>query len=151
MKRFIPMVGNEYGQLTVIERNMRYSSKNYHWNCRCSCGNLVVYAGTRLRAGHHNACVACTRNQKLEQENMTRLVQDSCNTINACYQDANGQDVFIRFDKEDLLEKELQELIDKREREFETQEIDALNDVENARSKLAKIEIVKRMLKEIMG
>jgi len=75
MKIPIPMIGNIYGQLTVIDRNMRYSSKNYHWNCLCTCGNVVVYPGTRLRSGEVTRCLTCYRNHKLEQGNKVTSVQ----------------------------------------------------------------------------
>ena len=80
-----------------------------------------------------------------------QAVQESGETFFASYQDEDGEDKFIQFNREEHLEQELESLIERREKEFETQEIDALNDVDNARGKLAKVEIIKRMLKEIMG
>ncbi len=89
--------------------------------------------------------------KKDTQLSVTQQLQDAADTISACYQDENGEDAFLQFNREEHLEQELQSLIDRREKEFQTQEIDALSDVDNARGKLAKVEIIKRMFKEIMG
>lgn len=75
MRRFIPMIGNVYGQLTVIDRNMSYSNKNFHWNCKCTCGNIVACPGTRLRSGHLTMCPVCVRMKKWQDESKAATVQ----------------------------------------------------------------------------
>lgn len=75
MRRFIPMIGNVYGQLTVIDRNPSYSNKNYHWNCKCTCGNIIACAGTRLRSGELVMCPTCVRTKTWEESNKATQVQ----------------------------------------------------------------------------
>lgn len=51
-------VGNRYGRLTVI-RAIR-KKQLWCWQCRCSCGNLVVVSGAALRNGATRSC-GCLR------------------------------------------------------------------------------------------
>ena len=126
--------------LSRIDKYLGYSKDNCKWMTQSESSE-----GKRwIDYGHENIDLPATKETQL-------LINQAANTINACYQDGNGEDAFIQFDKEDVLEQDIQDLIEKREQEFKTQESDALSDVENARSKLSKVEIVKRMLKEIMG
>ena len=54
------LVGKKFGKLTVLNR--AGSNKWHHslWNCRCSCGRLVIASGSTLRSGHRKSCsVSC--------------------------------------------------------------------------------------------
>ena len=55
---FINEVGNKYGRLVVLERNMNYSGAGVgcRWICKCSCGNVLSVIGTSLRDGHTKSC-----------------------------------------------------------------------------------------------
>jgi len=48
------MAGQVWGQLTVL--SLAPKSNQVKWLCRCSCGNEVTVAGTRLRSGHTKSC-----------------------------------------------------------------------------------------------
>lgn len=68
-------VGNTYGYLTVVSRNLDPSlSKDGRamWNCVCKCGNTCVASGKWLRAGHTTSC-GCRR-QSLGEEAVENLL-----------------------------------------------------------------------------
>lgn len=49
-------VGNQYGALTVIERDLEKKDSGAWWICRCDCGKLISCKGTGLRAGYNISC-----------------------------------------------------------------------------------------------
>jgi hypothetical protein len=51
---FIDELGNNYGQLTVIE----YTGSGF-WLCLCDCGNKINIKGNKLRNGTRNNCGYC--------------------------------------------------------------------------------------------
>ncbi|WP_056947768.1 AP2 domain-containing protein [Secundilactobacillus odoratitofui] len=67
MSRKIEMTGKQYGRLTVI-RQKGQDAKNADllWECQCSCGNVVVVDGSRLRGGYVRSC-GCLRRELARQ------------------------------------------------------------------------------------
>ena len=55
MAKLIDLTGQQFGRLSVIERN---SSKDGHaaWLCQCECGKKVVVNGRNLRSGATQSC-----------------------------------------------------------------------------------------------
>ena len=53
MKR-AEIIGNIYGNLTVVEfSHMKHYS---HWNCMCKCGNPTTVSICNLTSGHTKSC-----------------------------------------------------------------------------------------------
>jgi len=55
VKKGIDETGNQYGELLVIGRAERTHS-SVHWECLCSCGEVVVLRGDTLRRGKILSC-----------------------------------------------------------------------------------------------
>lgn len=55
--KLIDLIGQKYGQLTVLELDhYDTESRQYYWKCQCDCGNkCVVYSG-HLKDGHTSSC-----------------------------------------------------------------------------------------------
>ena len=64
--RIIDESGNCYGELTVIERAGKDKSGYALWKAKCSCGNVVYFRGSSLRAGSYKSCGCKRRNRKLD-------------------------------------------------------------------------------------
>lgn len=53
----IEMLGKKFGKLTVLEKDLERTTKNYiYWICQCDCGNKKSVRGTSLRAGEIQSC-----------------------------------------------------------------------------------------------
>ena len=55
------IVGERYGRLITTERTSRYGAKA-KWKCLCTCGTVLVVAGSNLRSGHTKSC-GCLRRE----------------------------------------------------------------------------------------
>ena len=74
-KQTIDETGNQYGYLTVIDKNTDSSQQKdgrAMWNCQCKCGNICVVSGKLLRAGKVTSC-GC-RIQSLGEETIEILL-----------------------------------------------------------------------------
>ena len=64
------MVGHKFGEWTVLSRaDFKFSStgtKIHMWNCKCSCGNIDVVQGARLKDGRSYCCSNCNSSSKFE-------------------------------------------------------------------------------------
>lgn len=56
MTRFINIVGQRYGKLTVLKVSEQRLRGLMSWDCICDCGNSKTVASQDLRAGHVNSC-----------------------------------------------------------------------------------------------
>ena len=63
-KRLARLEGKRIGQLTVLERSDRYSTrgkrKRQLWKCLCDCGSLTYKATDVLNSGNVCMCQACS-------------------------------------------------------------------------------------------
>lgn|ERR1035437_1799955 len=50
------LIGQAFGNLTVIAPAERTKAKKLRWLCRCSCGGECVVVGSHLRSGHAKSC-----------------------------------------------------------------------------------------------
>jgi hypothetical protein len=66
----LQLIGQTFGQLTVVESAGKTSSGNIRWQCQCSCGTVKVIAGTALRSGDVRSC-GCLRDSKVRLLNRT--------------------------------------------------------------------------------
>lgn len=57
MSKIIDRVGEVYGRLTVIERDLSRKSKSgAYWICKCSCGKNISVLTNNLRSGGTTSC-----------------------------------------------------------------------------------------------
>jgi hypothetical protein len=72
------MIGQTFGQLTVINNpNITKGGKRY-WECECSCGRVILVPTGNLKSGNSSQCRACgNKNRKTKPrkhgETKTRL------------------------------------------------------------------------------
>lgn len=45
------LIGNRYGKLVVIEKDMEKSGNNTYWKCQCDCGNNTSVQTHNLTSG----------------------------------------------------------------------------------------------------
>lgn len=64
MEKFVDLIGQKFGRLTVLHRieNTKYGSTR--WHCKCDCGNECDVSGNNLRKGHTQSC-GCIRIERL--------------------------------------------------------------------------------------
>ena len=60
--RTIDLLGQRFGQLTVIEKTNKRKNGEIIWVCQCDCGNLTEVRGRNLRDGHTTSC-GCKRKE----------------------------------------------------------------------------------------
>lgn len=62
----LPIIGQRFGKLVVIEKQGREKSDNGEakWICKCDCGNTYVTGSNRLRRGATKSC-GCFKIEKL--------------------------------------------------------------------------------------
>ena len=71
--------GKIYGCLTVIEKSDKTdSSKSIYWKCKCSCGNITIAPGYKLRNGTRVSC-GCLRKKKLSQIAKRNIIDETNN------------------------------------------------------------------------
>lgn len=66
MGKFIDLLGEKFGRLTVIERMPNNKRKQAVWKCRCDCGKEVIVTAGHLRSGHTNSCGCYGRDRAAE-------------------------------------------------------------------------------------
>lgn len=54
--KFIDMVGQQFGQLLVLELHSKTMNGKAIWLCECACGGTCKTVGTDLRSGHTRSC-----------------------------------------------------------------------------------------------
>jgi hypothetical protein len=63
------IVGNTYGELTVIkideEKTNKSKKKEIFWQCVCSCGNYKVSRGCDLKSGKYTCCNKCSKTRQV--------------------------------------------------------------------------------------
>jgi hypothetical protein len=76
MRKPINLVGQKFGRLTVLDRDISASSGAGHhvkFICICDCGNKVSVSGTNLRRGISKSC-GCLRGDSIKQRNVTHCL-----------------------------------------------------------------------------
>ena len=67
----VPMLGKQFGRLTVIEQveAPQANSREAWYRCQCQCGNSVVVRGTSLRKGITQSC-GCLHSELASRRNL---------------------------------------------------------------------------------
>ena len=78
MGRRLDLVGKQFGRLTVVrlDPDKINSSGQRYWECRCSCGKVVVVCGVSLQHGRTKSC-GCLQSEWVQQLSRTYLTKHS--------------------------------------------------------------------------
>lgn len=73
----IPMVGKNFGRLTVVKQieNPKGKSREAWYECECECGGRIAVSGTSLRNGTTKSC-GCLRTELTRQRNAEYVSQN---------------------------------------------------------------------------
>lgn len=66
------IVGNRYGMLVVVNREVSGKGGNTRWLCKCDCGNTTIVYSSSLKRGYTKSCGCNTYNNRgneLKKEN----------------------------------------------------------------------------------
>lgn len=58
-KKAIDLIGQQFGELVVVERDLTKPTGNGHhayWICQCSCGKIISVSSNKLRRGNQKSC-----------------------------------------------------------------------------------------------
>lgn len=58
----INLLGQNFGNLSVISEYSKPNSKRKYWLCKCECGNTTIVNTTDLKNGHTKSC-GCLKNK----------------------------------------------------------------------------------------
>lgn len=105
MSKRIDLTGQQFGRLTVIERDT--SSKRSAWFCRCSCGNIKSVQMTHLRSGATTSC-GCYQKERASEASLVhggsrtslynrwKAIRQRCNNPNdRRYKDYGGRGIAL--------------------------------------------------------
>lgn len=70
VKRIIDIVGQRFGNLTVISLHGKDSTNKTAWLCRCDCGTEIVTTGLNLKSGNTKSC-GCFKQRSGAKKNLT--------------------------------------------------------------------------------
>lgn len=88
-KKFIGMIGQKFGRLTVIRQVKSDKYGRSCWLCKCDCGNEKIIGGTNLRNGNSKSC-GCLANELAAQRGRKNVGPNSPNWKGGKYIDRNG-------------------------------------------------------------
>jgi hypothetical protein len=94
--RFINLVGQRFGRLTVIVRVENGACNRTRWLCRCDCGSEVIVFGCGLKSGNTKSC-GCYKHDRIIETKTTHGMKGTPlygvwkDIKNRCY-NANGKD-----------------------------------------------------------
>jgi|ERR1035437_1728445 hypothetical protein len=69
MPKLIDLTGQPFNRLTVLKRIKKIPDQT-HWECVCTCGNIVVVKADHLKSGHTRSC-GCLQSEAASDANMT--------------------------------------------------------------------------------
>jgi hypothetical protein len=69
--------GNLYGRLLVRGFHHKDEWRSPFWTCECSCGNVVVVCGKKLKSGHTQSCGCLRRELTSERAAIHRMSKTS--------------------------------------------------------------------------
>jgi len=70
MGKFIDLIGQRFGRLTVVEKVPNKKSTQAKWRCVCDCGGECEVISVDLRSGHTRSC-GCLQREKIGNLNRT--------------------------------------------------------------------------------
>jgi hypothetical protein len=88
--KLMDLSGMKFERLEVIRRAEKPNSKNYHWLCRCDCGNEIIVSTSNLCSGNTKSC-GCLNSELSTLRSAThnlsksRLYNIYCGMKQRCY------------------------------------------------------------------
>lgn len=64
----IEMIGQQYGNLLVLEEHSKYKNGIIKYLCKCKCGNNTIASGDHIRRGNIKSCGCATPIGKLHKD-----------------------------------------------------------------------------------
>ena len=95
MGKLIDLTGQKFGRLTIIKVSHRDKNRQYHWVCKCKCGNEKIVLGNCLKNGTTRSCGCYNQEKRIERmtkhgKTDTRLFIIWRNMKNRCYNPKNN-------------------------------------------------------------
>lgn len=75
MSTIIDLIGQKFGQLTILKREKNDREGKAQWLCKCDCGNEKIIRAYDLKSGKTSSC-GCYRN---------KMVKAACGTHGLCF------------------------------------------------------------------
>lgn len=69
MSKFIDLIGQKFGRLTIVKYDGNDRHNKAVWLCQCDCGEKIIVVGSSLRSNHTRSC-GCFRNEITIQRSM---------------------------------------------------------------------------------
>jgi len=79
MRKILDLVGNKYGNLSVIAYAGKYKLGGSQWQCQCDCGNFVIIRAQHLKSGNSKRCGCCASAPDIKNIRFGRLTALSLN------------------------------------------------------------------------
>lgn len=73
-ERYLDLLGQKFGKLTVIEKTDRRQQGSIMWKCQCDCGNIKEISSGSLVSGHTKSC-GCSFSYG--EENIIKILIDN--------------------------------------------------------------------------
>lgn len=90
-------IGNRYGKLTVIERDVNEKDGTARWKCQCDCGNIITERGTLLRNGQVRSCGCLNSKGELKINQILNNLKIEYSS-QYHFSDLKGDNDFLSFD-----------------------------------------------------
>ena len=84
------MVGQTFGRLTVLERDLSKTGRYAYWLCKCNCEKQTVLSvrGTSLRDGHTRSC-GCLQKEITSKRTLINLTNQRFGKLLVLYKDTS--------------------------------------------------------------
>lgn len=89
MSRPDNLIGQTFGFLTVLEKDVDYKKRNHlnpnsgaYWKCQCICGNITSVRGSALKSGSIKSC-GCKWKELQRQSNMVDITNKKFGKLTA--------------------------------------------------------------------
>ncbi len=88
--KYIPIIGNKYGQWTIISTEIKKNSphRNIYWKVKCKCGKESWRSAEYLVNGRTNSCKSCAKSPFTENSfllNYTNRIKERAKKKNLEY------------------------------------------------------------------
>ncbi len=95
-------VGDKVGQLKVVERLGRKSSRSIWWKCLCACGKSVEHTSHTIRCGNTRSCGCLSNPNGKRHPNFVGYEEMSGNFFNAVRNGAKIRDIPFKITKKQI-------------------------------------------------
>jgi len=72
----LPLLGQRYGQLTVLEKSDKRKNGAILWKCQCDCGNIIYVCTSHLKNGTSRSCLTCASKKNVHSRLIDGTIAD---------------------------------------------------------------------------